>query len=130
MRRINPAYAELAYRKAIVGEMIQLLRDKYTPAYGDEPEKTIVCEDVFRDESDVPQSAIEDYIGELTQQEANLELELNRFEFVKREGEDEPSVTPTKAKASKRQSKAKGSRQGKARGRKVQARQHNPGNQA
>jgi hypothetical protein len=97
--RTNPAYLELAYRKAITAELLDVLRSKYTPAYGDDPEKKVVCEDVFRDDSEVPQSAIEDFIGELEEREARLDLELNRFEFVKREGGDD-SVTSKKAKAS------------------------------
>ncbi len=99
--RTNPAYLELAYRKAITAELLDVLRSKYTPAYGDDPDKKVVCEDVFRDDSEVPQSAIEDFIGELEEREARLDLQLNKFEFVKREGED-ASVTSKKAKTSSR----------------------------
>lgn len=95
--KTNPAYLELAYRKAIVGEVIQLLRAQYTPAYGDEPEKTVVCEDVFRDDSEVPQAYLEDFIADLTKQEADLDLELNRFEFVRRQEEHGSSVSSAKA---------------------------------
>lgn len=100
--RTNPAYAELAYRKAIVGEVIQLLRNGYTAAYGDEPEKEIVSEDVFREDSTVPEGVVVDFIQDLERQEADLELELNRFEFVKREGEHGSGVTDKKAQASRK----------------------------
>lgn len=121
--KTNPAYLQLAYEKAIVGDIIQLLRDKYTGAFGGDPEKTIICEDVLRDDSEVPPWAIEDFIDNLTRKEAELNLELNRFEFVKREGEDEPSVTSKKKKASR-----KGT--GQTRSRKGQARKQSPGNKA
>ena len=99
--RTNPAYAELAYRKAIVGEIIQLLRTGYTAAFGDEPEKEIVSEDTFREDSAVPEVVVVDYIQDLERQEADLELELNRFEFVKRE-EEHASVSKPKAKTSRK----------------------------
>ncbi len=99
--RTNPVYRELAHQKAIVAELIDVLRTKYTPAFGDEPDQKIVCEDVFRDDSEVPQDSIEDFIGVLSKQEADLDLELNKFEFVKREGKD-ASVTSKKKKTSSR----------------------------
>ena len=99
--RTNPAYAELAYRKAIVGEVIQLLRTGYTAAYGDEPEKEIVSEDTFREDSAVPEAVVEAFIEGLERDEADLALELNKFEFVKRE-EEHVAVRKPKAKTSRK----------------------------
>lgn len=86
-QRTNPVYAQLAYRKAILGEVITFLTNTFTTAYNDEPAKTIVSEDVFREDSDVPLEDVGGYILELQQEEESLRLELAKFEFVKR-GED------------------------------------------
>jgi hypothetical protein len=114
--RTNPAYAELAYRKAIVGEVIQLLRTGYTSAYGDEPEKEIISEDTFREDSAVPEMVVVDFIQGLERQEADLELELNRFEFVKRE-EEHVAVTKPKAKTSRKKRSQPRRQASKAKGR-------------
>lgn len=121
--RTNPAYLELAYKKAVVVELMNVLREKYTPAFGDTPDKTIICEDVFRDDSEVPQDAIEEFIKELAVQESKIDLELNRFEFVKR-GEDGNVSGQKAAKGNGRSGKAGGKAKAQRRaGNKARARQ-------
>ena len=83
--RTNPAYAYLAYRKAIVGHVVAMLVKDCTSALG-EPEQHISSEDVFRDEAEVPEREIHQFINELQQQEESLRLEMLKFDFVKREG--------------------------------------------
>lgn len=85
--RTNPAYAHLAYRKAVLGRVVQFLSDEFLARTSDEPKDVVLCEDVFRDDSEVPMGNIEEYIEELQQEEESLRLELSRFEFVKR-GDD------------------------------------------
>ena len=118
--RTNPAYTKLAYDKAIVAELLDVLRTYYTPAYGGEPSRKIVSEDVLRDDSEVPQDAIEDYIGELEQREAELELELNRFECVRR---DEDAGTQKGNNKAARKTSSRGKRTTKRRSSKAQGRQ-------
>ena len=110
--RTNPVYLEIAYRKAVLGEVISLLRSNYTGAYDDAPKNVIVSEDVLREESDVPEEAVQQLIVDMQQQEESLRLDLLRFDFVERKGtkaSDESkskpstSVNPkTPAKAGKR----------------------------
>lgn len=94
--RTNPAYAYLAYRRAIVGQVVALLKKDYTSAFGGPPDNVIVSEDVFRDEAEVPEAEIHRFINELQQTEESLRLELLKFEFVKRGeqrgGSDQPQA--------------------------------------
>jgi hypothetical protein len=82
--RTNPVYLEIAYRKAVLGEVISLLRSNYTGAYDDGPKNIIVSEDVLREESDVPEEAVQQLIVDMQQQEESLRLDLLRFDFVER----------------------------------------------
>jgi len=83
--RTNPAYAHIAYRKAILGRTIQFLSDNFLALSADEPKDVILCEDVFREDSEVDIRSIEEYIEELQQEEESLRLELAKFDFVKKD---------------------------------------------
>lgn len=86
--RTNPAYAALAYKKAILGEVIARLSGEYTAAMGDQPSRVIVSDDIVREDSEVPEEEIGAFIEQLQQEEESLRLQLLKFDFVRR---DEPS---------------------------------------
>lgn len=80
--RTNPAYAHLAYQKAINTRLITFLRRTYI---GDEltsPREILVCEEVFQQDQKVPQEEVMHRIQELTQKNADLDLELRKFQLV------------------------------------------------
>ena len=82
--KTNPEYAAMAYRKAILGECVtHLLR--FTPAMGEEPKGRIYSEDTIRDDSEVPQDDLQDFILSLQQEAESLRLEMAKFDFVKRD---------------------------------------------
>lgn len=83
--RTNPAYLELAYRKAIVGELITMLTNEYTKAYSEQARRKVAAEDVYKEDSEVPEEHIHEFITDLQQEEEHLRLELSKFDFVKRE---------------------------------------------
>lgn len=89
-RLTNPAYAYLAYRRAIMLATINHLRETYTTINGTDPKGTIVCEEVFQADAEVPNDEILQFIEELQEREAHLKLEMNKFEFIKKDdGEDQ-----------------------------------------
>lgn len=80
--RTNPAYAHLAYRKTIVTREIVFLRRTYL---GDEltsPREVLVCEEVFPQDQQVPQEEIQHRIETLTEEAAQLDVELRKFQLV------------------------------------------------
>jgi hypothetical protein len=85
--RTNPAYAHLAYQKSIKNREIVFLRRTYLGDEVTDPREVLVCEEVFPQDSKVPQEAIQHRIEELTEEVAALEIELRRFELVPRNGQ-------------------------------------------
>lgn len=83
--RTNPAYAALAYRKAILGELITRLTSEYTGAMGDNPSKVILSGDLVREDSEVPEEEIGMFVEQLQQEEESLRLQLLKFDFVRRD---------------------------------------------
>lgn len=82
--RTNPVYAQLAFRRAIVGHVVSLLNSDYTTAQGgDEPDKVIHAQDVFPEDNPVPEDEIQGYISELELEDEELRLEMLKFDFVK-----------------------------------------------
>ncbi len=86
--KTNPAYAYLAYRRAIVQDIIAHLQNSYLGGRGDDPQRKILSDEVFHVDAEVPREEIENYVGELMQKDAHLELEMAKFEFSKKD-EDE-----------------------------------------
>jgi hypothetical protein len=109
--RTNPAYAHLAYRKTIVAHTKVLLRRKFL---GDEvsgPRETLVCEEVFPVDARIPPEAIQEYIEGLSREEAELDVELRRFELTTREPNEQKRPQGTGVQNSKgRQRNRKGGR--------------------
>jgi hypothetical protein len=85
--KTNPAFAHIAYRRAIVVQLVQDLRDSYMTLSGTVPKKAIICDDVFREESTVPQEELADVMQELELEAANLKLELLKFTFTRKESD-------------------------------------------
>jgi hypothetical protein len=81
--KTNPAYAELAWRRAIVVQLMDDLRENYLALSSSVPKKTIICEDVFREDSVVPEHALSTIYEELEREAENLKLELGKFSFGK-----------------------------------------------
>lgn len=93
--RTNPAYAFLAYRRAIIQHVTNLLVRDYTAPMNSEPNKQIYSDDVMRGDEEVPMAEIVRYVEELQQEDADLVLEMNKFEF--RKVEEPKAATPPKA---------------------------------
>jgi hypothetical protein len=81
--KTNPAYASLAYRKAILQWVSSSIRNRLLGVTGDPPE-ALLCDDVFPVDAEVPADELVEYIGELNEEEARLGLEMNKFEFTRR----------------------------------------------
>lgn len=96
--KTNPAYAHIAYQKAMTQETIALLETRYLKADGSEP-KPVYCEDVFQADSEIPEEEILFFVRRLHQQKADLTLELQKFEFTRRPEEDEQQAENRKAPA-------------------------------
>lgn len=79
--RTNPAYAYLAYRRAIVNHITHLLVFDYIAPTDSEANESIFSDDVFKTDSQVPISEIKLYLEELQAEDARLQLEMNKFEF-------------------------------------------------
>lgn len=83
--RTNPAYAALAYEKTITRFLAVSLRRKFL---GDEltgPKETLICEEVFPVDAKIPPEAIQQYIEQLNDREAQLDVQLRKFELTTRE---------------------------------------------
>lgn len=109
--RTNPAYAALAYRKAVIAEVIERLNGEYTSAMGDNPSRVIISDDVIREDSEVPEKDIGAFVEELQQEQESLRLQLLKFDFVRRDEQATKEVRKQqpKAAASPRVGAAKGS---------------------
>ena len=106
--RTNPAYAHLAYRKAILQHTINYLMDDYVGRDGESPKGTIFCDEVFKEDSEIPSEDIYEIVEDLRIEVANVELELSMFEFTRRGDDKLFSKKPEKNKQED-QHKASGS---------------------
>jgi len=79
--RTNPAYAYLAYRRAIINHVTHLLVTDYVAPTDGEANESIFSDDVFKTDSQVPISEVKQYLEELQIEDARLQLEMNKFEF-------------------------------------------------
>lgn len=108
--KTNEAYAAIAYKRTILREMITHLRRQYLGVDG-EPKAQLICEEVFQVDSIVPQEEVNRVVEELVDEEAELQLQLGKFEFVRkdehkaRQGQ-EPSPKKARRKAKKKADQA------------------------
>lgn len=82
--KTNPAYAAIAYRKAIVQYVAEHIKAQFIGVTG-EPPNRLLCEEVFPVDAEVPVEDIQQYYAELAEEEGKLDLELNKFEFMRKE---------------------------------------------
>ena len=93
----NPAYLELAYRRAIVRHVANFLINRFVGKTGQAPAEVIVSDEVFREDSEVPSQFVLAYAEELRDLEGVLALELGKFEFRRKEDRppaERPRVLP------------------------------------
>jgi hypothetical protein len=81
--KTNPAYASLAYRKSIIQWVSSNLKNRLLGVTG-EPTERLMCEDVLPVDAEVPAEELYDYIRGLAEEEAQLDLEMNKFEFTRK----------------------------------------------
>ena len=86
--RTNPAYASLAYRRTIVHQAITYLRREFV-GLDEDPKQKIICEEVLASEAVVPVEEVISYIEELEREHHALSLELGKFQFTRRNDEQE-----------------------------------------
>ena len=110
--KTNPAYAELAYKKALLGEAIDHF-GRFTEALGLPARGEVHSEDLIRSDSKVPENVVNSFIVDLRQQRETVMLEMARFDFVKRESNDQEQQqtqrkSPSKKKATRKRRPRKG----------------------
>lgn len=105
--KTNEAYASLAYRKSIVQHLTAYVKRSFIGLDG-EPKETLICEDVFQVDSEVPPEEFVSYMEELYQEEAELDLEMRKFEFARKEKNVKTGRQPQKKASRKSGKKTKG----------------------
>jgi hypothetical protein len=80
-QRTNPAYAFIAYRRAILKHISALLTRDYCSLPNEEPAKHMYSDEVFLCDREVPSEDIGLFIEDLEREDAKLLLDLNKFEF-------------------------------------------------
>jgi hypothetical protein len=89
----NPDYTKLAYLRAIRQEVVNYLSTNFTAAYGDAPKK-IHCEEVFQDESIVPETIIAEFINGENKTINRLEDDIAQYALEKRKHvEEQPEAS-------------------------------------
>jgi hypothetical protein len=84
--KTNPQYAALAYRRTILHEVIMYLKRKYV-GLDDDPKDQLICEEVLHVDRVIPPDEVDSYVSELEAEEEHLRLELNKYEFSRKNNE-------------------------------------------
>ena len=100
----NPAYKELAYRRAVLRHTINFLMTEVVGVNGTPPKQTIICEDVFETDREVDQDHVMDFIEQLQEVEADVKLDMGKFQFKR---EDEQSKLAARLKPSRKGSRTR-----------------------
>jgi len=82
--KTNPAYAALAYRKTVLSHLVTHLKRDYVGLDTD-PKSTLLCEEVFQVDAQVPVEEVGYVIEDLVDEISEIQLDLDKFEFTKRE---------------------------------------------
>lgn len=93
-KRTNPAYYHLACRKAILREQIQFLLMNFVGVGGEDPPRTVIAEDVFACDAEVPRDVVFEQVEELRAREAQVQLELNKFDFTRKPDKQATEASP------------------------------------
>lgn len=87
---MNTKYKELAYERSILLALVRFAKDELLPIEGSETaRKTIICEELARSESVVPEDPIIDVVLKLERLVGKREAEMGKFNFVETESIDE-----------------------------------------
>lgn len=109
--KTNPAYAALAYRKAILHHLSYHLQRNCLAAPGVEPKEKVISEDVFTIDSEVPFAEIESFLEGLIDEEEKIRLEMAKFEFTRKHN-DEQEPQGAKSQKGVRKKSSQGSGEG------------------
>lgn len=99
-------YKEHAYERTIVQQMQRILLDRYVVS-DSPPKETLVCEEVFRSESEIPQDALMKVFEKLQLWENDARTKMNAFKWRKEDGplpflkDKDPTKPPPSAEAKK-----------------------------
>lgn len=89
--KTNPAYAHLAYRKAITKSLAIHLHRTFLGDELGEPQGVIISEDVFSVDQQVPVEEVQRFIEELNDNVAKLDVELSKFSLTRDISNGQPS---------------------------------------
>lgn len=84
MPNTNPAYAHLAYKRALLEHVTNYLLEEYVGT-DDTPPHLVDCPYIAQSERTVPRDEVVHFIDQLRISTARVEDEMNRFDFVRRE---------------------------------------------
>ena len=84
--RSNHDYSRLAYRRAVITELVTVLREDYQALSSNQPKKVLLCGEVFKEEAEVPPEEIQGIVEELEQEAERLRLEMNKFTHTRQDG--------------------------------------------
>ena len=111
--KTNSAYAALAYRKTVIHHLVYHLQRNCLPSEGLDAKETLVSEDVFSIDAEVPPEEIESFLEELIDQEEDIKLEMAKFEFTRKNHESEQRQSQSaQSQKGRRKKSRKGSGQG------------------
>lgn len=109
--KTNPAYAALAYRKAIIHTLIYKLKRDCIGDSSNPPKEKLVSEDVFPVDGEVPVEEVALFVEELVDQKEAIELEMAKFEFTRKKSPThEPTVHSQEAQSKQGSRKEGGKR--------------------
>lgn len=116
--KTNPAYAHLAYRKAITRRLSVYLHRSFLGDELGDPQEIIMSDEVFPIDQQVPVEEVQRYIEGLNEQVAELDLELGKFSLTRNILNDESQRAQGQARQhqSSRSSHRKKSRRARSNG--------------
>jgi hypothetical protein len=106
--RTNPAYLHLARQRAILRHTANWLLREFVGLKGD-PKGTIICDEVFHVDREIPSETIMEFVEELQRKEQDVRLEMSKFDFRKQD-EDAKNTKQLPAKKVAAKKKSRGGR--------------------
>jgi hypothetical protein len=108
LHKTNPEYAQLAYRRTILVDVIKQIQRAYLPNDAmPEPQRKLLCDAVFGSDAEVPAEAFQAFLAELHTQAETISVEMTDFNFTRntRSGNNtkqEPNATKSSEKPGKK----------------------------
>lgn len=84
MLSLSEEYRNLAYKKALLNHLIQHVTATLC-AHGGTAEQVVICGDVPGDYKEVSQEAVQKMLDSLNMQEAEVRVELSKFEIRRKD---------------------------------------------